>query len=160
MRGYLSSLHDLVQSASCPDNQDIYRELVELEIVSTFSFQENRWLGDIAPHLLCREVLVKLREAKRRAILREQVEARIPRHLLYSKGWPRVMPTPPEARLLSEVRTCIAEIMELNIHYIDPEAISSRYAELIAIHALHKEGIAEVNNPLQQELWAVEGVAQ
>ena len=50
--------------------------------------------------------------------------------------------------------------MELNIHYIDPEAILGRYAELIAIHAVRGEGTAEVNNPFQQELWAIEGVAQ
>src|SRR6266536_1478104 len=79
----LSSLHDLVQSATCPDNHDIYRELVELEITSTFSFQEGRWLGDIAPHLLSEDALRRLREAKRRATLREKAEAHIPKHLLY-----------------------------------------------------------------------------
>jgi 3'-phosphoadenosine 5'-phosphosulfate sulfotransferase (PAPS reductase)/FAD synthetase len=156
----LSSLHDLVQSASCPDNQDFYRELVELEIVSTFSFQEGRWLGEVAPHLLSGETLSRLKEAKRRAALREEAEDRIPKHLLYSKGWPRVMPTPSEARLLSEVRKGVAEIMELSIHYTDPKAIGCRYAELMAIHALQRKGQPVVDKPLQQELWAMEGVAR
>ncbi len=51
----LSSLHNLIQSASCLENHDNYWELVELETVSTFSFQEGRGLGDSAPHLLSEE---------------------------------------------------------------------------------------------------------
>jgi hypothetical protein len=134
--------------------------LVELEIVSTFSFQEGRWLGDVAPHLLSGETLSRLKEAKRRAALREEAEARIPKHLLYSKGWPRTMPTPSEARLLSEVRKRIAEIMELSIRYIDPEAIRCRYAELVATNALQRKRLPVVDKPLQQGLWAMEGGAR
>jgi 3'-phosphoadenosine 5'-phosphosulfate sulfotransferase (PAPS reductase)/FAD synthetase len=154
----LSSLHDLVQSARCPDNYDIYRELVELETVSTFSFQEGRWLGDIALHLLSEEALFGLREAKRRASLREQVETRIPKHLLYTKGWPRMMPTPSEARLLSDVRKSVAEVMELSIHYTEPEAIEHRYAELMATNTLRGKAQPIVNSFIQQEVWTREGV--
>jgi hypothetical protein len=70
------------------------------------------------------------------------------------------MPTPSEARLLSEVRKGVAEIMELSIHYTDPETIGRRYAELMAIHALQRKGQPVVSKPLQQELWAMEGVAR
>ena len=48
----LSSQADLQAAASCADNAAIYRELVELEIRSTFPFQSNRWLGDVASDLL------------------------------------------------------------------------------------------------------------
>jgi 3'-phosphoadenosine 5'-phosphosulfate sulfotransferase (PAPS reductase)/FAD synthetase len=152
----LSSLHDLVQSATCPDNHDIYRELVELEIVSAFSFQESRWLADIASHLLSGETLSRLKEAKRRAALREAAEARIPKHLLYTKGWPRVMPTLSEARLLSEVRQRVAEIMELAVLYTDPEAIQHRYAELMALNALRGKAQTMSLEPIQQHLWSME----
>jgi len=152
-------LHDLVQSATCPDNHDIYRELAELEIVSTFSFQEGRWLGEIAPHLLSSDTLLRLKEAKRRATLREQVETRIPKHLFYTKGWPKVLPTPSEARLLSSVRRSVAEIMELFIHYTEPEAILNRYAELIKLNALRGKAQPIMSRPLQQELWAMEDIA-
>ena len=152
-------MHDLVQSATCPDNHDIYRELAELEIVSTFSFQEGRWLGEIAPHLLSSDTLLRLKEAKRRATLREQVETRIPKHLFYTKGWPKVLPTPSEARLLSSVRRSVAEIMELFIHYTEPEAILNRYAELIKLNALRGKAQPVMNSPIQQELWTMEDIA-
>jgi 3'-phosphoadenosine 5'-phosphosulfate sulfotransferase (PAPS reductase)/FAD synthetase len=153
----LSSLHDLVQSATCPDNHDIYRELVELEIVSSFSFQEGRWLGDIAPQLLSGETLNRLKTAKQRARLREEVEADIPKHLLYTKGWPRVLPTLSEARLLSEVRRRVSAIMELPVFYTDAEAVQQRYAELMEKNALRGKGQPTAHlEPIQQGLWTRE----
>ena len=151
----LGSLHDLVQSATCPDNHDIYRELVELEVVSTFSFQEGRWLGDISPHLLSDETVKRLTMAKRRATLREAAEADIPTHLLYTKGWPRVMPTLTEARLLSMVRQRVSEIMELPIFYTDPESIQQRYAELIALNLQRGKAPLASVEPFQQALWTM-----
>jgi len=127
----LAGLADLAASTTCPDNQDLYRELVAIESISTFSFQESRWLGDIAPHLLSEETREGLEEAKRRAARRLAAEARIPKHLLYRKGWPTAMPTRAEATLLSEVRQAIAQIVEIEVRYITPDAILDRYAELI-----------------------------
>jgi len=122
---------DLATSAACPDNQDLYRAQVDIEIISSFSFQSGHWLGDIAPTLLSQEQQSGLAEAKRRAALREQAEARIPRHLLYTKGWPTVMPSREEARLLSDVRCIVADALELVIDYRDPETILARYAQLM-----------------------------
>ncbi|MHB8596720.1 MAG: hypothetical protein ACYDER_07910 [Ktedonobacteraceae bacterium] len=127
----MGNLSDLATSAACPDNQDLYREQVDIEISSSFSFQSGHWLGDIAPALLSQEQQRGLAEAKRRAALREQAEARIPRHLLYAKGWPTVMPTWEEAHLLSEVRCIVADTLELVIGYRDPETILARYAQLM-----------------------------
>jgi hypothetical protein len=147
-------LHDLVQSATCPDNHDIYRELVELEIVSSFSFQEGRWLGDIAPHLLSGETLNRLKTAKQQARMREEAEAGIPKHLLYTKGWPRVLPTLSEARLLSDVRRRVSAIMELPVFYTDAEAVQQRYAELMEKNALRGKGqLTALLEPIQQGLW-------
>lgn len=129
----LAGLDDLAASATDPHNHDIYREMVDLEIVSAFSFQSNRWLGDVAPHLLSEDMQIGLRVAKRRAAFREEMESRIPKHLLYTRGWPTVMPTHQEAVLLSDIRGSIADTLELSVNYREPEAILARYAELMAI---------------------------
>lgn len=153
----LAGLNDLVASATNPENHDIYREMVELEVVSSFRFQSDRWLADIAPHLLSDEVLIRLKAAKRKAAHREQAEARIPKHLYYTRGWPTVMPTRSEAVLLSEVRRSVADIMELTIAYTDPDAILERYAELMALKQ-QRQGAAAVSaqHIVQENLWGME----
>jgi 3'-phosphoadenosine 5'-phosphosulfate sulfotransferase (PAPS reductase)/FAD synthetase len=138
----MSSLADLQTSARCPENQDLYRELVEIEIISSFAFQSGQWLGDIAPWLLSESQQRRFAEAKRRAAIREQAEARIPRHLLYTKGWPTTIPTMEEASLLAEARRIVAETLELSIAYRDPEAIQARYAELM--DARHQKASREM----------------
>src|SRR5690349_11462938 len=124
----MGSRSDLTTSANCPDNQDLYREQVDIEIISSFSFQSGRWLGDLAPALLTSAQQRSLAEAKRRAAIREQAEARIPRHLRFSKGWPTMMPTLAEARLLAEVRCTVADTLEITIGYRDHDSILARYA--------------------------------
>jgi 3'-phosphoadenosine 5'-phosphosulfate sulfotransferase (PAPS reductase)/FAD synthetase len=138
----LAGLADLIASTTCPDNHAIYRELVAIEVLSSYSFQSERWLGDIAPHLLSEEMRAGLEEAKRRAALREAVEARIPKHMLYSKGWPTSKPSFDEACLLAEVRVEVAQILGLTIHYTDPDAILDRYDELIEQKRLQDEAKA------------------
>ena len=128
--------------------------MVDLEIISSFSFQSNRWLGDVAPHLLRGDALAGLEDAKRKAALRERIEARIPTHLLYKKGWPTVMPTRAEAALLSDVRCSVADIMQITIAYTEPDAILERYAELMAERS--QRGITQVPSPIrpvQHQLW-------
>ena len=153
----LSSLSDLIASATNPENHDIYREMVDLEILSSFSFQSDRWLGDIAPHLLSSVQLAGLSEAKRRNKAREQVEKRIPSHLRFTRGWPAVMITRSEAVLLSEVRRGVADIMEIEgVHYLDADAIFARYEELMA-EKLRKGIVVKTAQILsvQQSLWEV-----
>lgn len=157
----LAGLDDLVASATNPDNHDIYREMVGLEIASSFSFQSERWLGDVAPRLLSADMQTGLRDAKRRAELRERTEAKVPKHLLYAKGWPTMMPTHQEAQLLSEVRRSIADIMQISIHYSDSEDILARYAELMAIGMTKRNRMTFPVNvrPIQEGLWNSEHVA-
>jgi 3'-phosphoadenosine 5'-phosphosulfate sulfotransferase (PAPS reductase)/FAD synthetase len=154
----LSSIADLIASATDPRNHDVYRELVDLEIVSSFSFQSGRWLGDVAPHLLSSEQQRGLAEAKRRASAREQVESRIPSHLKFTRGWPTIMISKNEAKLLSEVRRAVADIMQIEgMKYLDADAIIARYEELIAKR--QRKGIviepARIL-PVQQGLWGEE----
>lgn len=128
----LANLHDLIASSKNPEHHDLYREMVELEIVSTFSFQGGRWLADVAPHLLDSTTCDRVTAAKEQARARAQAEARIPKHLHYDRqGWPKMMPSPGEARLLAEVRQEIGAILSLPVLYIDPSSILARYEELM-----------------------------
>ena len=126
----LGSRADIAASASVPEHADLYREMVALEIASTFSFQAG-WLGDVAPHLLSESTRDALAAAKVRAIQREALEAAIPKHLLYRRGWPEVMPTHAEAKLLCGIRRQVAGLLGIEIGYVDPPALLARYAELM-----------------------------
>ncbi|HEU4329176.1 MAG TPA: phosphoadenosine phosphosulfate reductase family protein [Roseiflexaceae bacterium] len=128
----LASLADLLAASTCPENQALYRELVELEIVSAFSFQPHRWLGDVAPHLLTAEQRLRLRAAQALAQQRQQIEARLPAHLRYHNGWPTVLPTRAEAQIIADVRQGVAALYGLVIGFIDAEAVIGRFAELMA----------------------------
>lgn len=136
----LSSRADLLASSTCAGNHDIYRELVDLEIISTFRFKSDTWLGDVAPHLLSEEQRNGLEAAKRKAVLRQAIEARIPRHLEYTAGWPSVMPSYAEACLLGNVRAEVASIMGLTISYTEPSTILNRFAELMEEKRRKDEG--------------------
>ena len=135
----LASLADLVAASRNPEHYELYREMVWLEIISAFSFQPGRWLGDVATHLLTDEMRQGLEAAKQRALLRDAIEATIPRHLLYTRDWPTAIPTWEEAELLSEVRLQVARIMGVQVGYTQPGAIRARYSELFEERA-RREG--------------------
>lgn len=80
----MSAAADLTAAASCPDNEELFLQMVELEVVSTFGFQGNRWLADMAPHWVSPELQARVDDAKARAGLRQALEARIPANLMYS----------------------------------------------------------------------------
>jgi 3'-phosphoadenosine 5'-phosphosulfate sulfotransferase (PAPS reductase)/FAD synthetase len=128
----LAKLADLQAAIRCADNHDVYRELVDLEIVSTFGFQGSRWLGDVAPHLLSVEQREGIALAKRKAAERVEIESRIPRHLRYTAGWPTCVPSYAEAILLAGVRAEIGGLLGLDVLYTDPADIILRYETLVA----------------------------
>lgn len=128
----MSAEADLMAAASCTDNQDLYREMVELEAASTYAFQGSRWLADVAPHLLSVELQQRIVEAKQKAALRQRIEAQIPDHLLYKKGWPTCMPTQEEAELIAQVRVDVARLLDIAVRYTTAEGVMARYAELTA----------------------------
>lgn len=127
----MSSEADLMASAGCVDNHEVYVELVELEIASTFGFQGNRWLADVAPHLLTPDQRLAVIDAKERALLRQRAEARIPKHLLYAKGWPTAMVTATEAQLIADVRVEVASLLNLKIRCTAATEVAHRYSELL-----------------------------
>lgn len=127
----MSSEADLMASAGCVDNHEVYVELVELEIESTFGFQGNRWLADVAPHLLTPDQRLAVVDAKERAVLRQRAEAKIPKHLLYTKGWPTAAITSQEANLLAGVRREVADLLNLKVGYLTGDEVVHRYSELL-----------------------------
>jgi 3'-phosphoadenosine 5'-phosphosulfate sulfotransferase (PAPS reductase)/FAD synthetase len=131
----LGSAADAAAAASCPDNHATYREQVSLEIASSFSFWDTRWLGDVAPQLLTEEMRDGLQAAKRKAVRRVAAEARIPKHLLFTKGWPTSIPSFDEARLLCDVRQEVGGILGIPVLYTDPCALIARYAELMEVES-------------------------
>jgi 3'-phosphoadenosine 5'-phosphosulfate sulfotransferase (PAPS reductase)/FAD synthetase len=134
----MQDLSDQRVSASVVDNVPVFQTIVRLETRSTFAFQGSRWLGDVAPHLLDEAARTALVLAKARAAQRVQIEKRIPKHLLYTAGWPTIMPTEAEAELLCAVRREIAELLGIEVQYIDPAQVLARYAELMAQKAQKK----------------------
>lgn len=137
----MSARGDLVAAAACEDNHGLYREMVALEVESTFAFQSQGWLGDIAPHLLTSDLRDGLAQAKERAAIREAAEARIPEHLLYTKGWPTCIPTLDEASLLASVRRDVAEAVGLTVEHTRPLAILERYEELMEAKLARQAGV-------------------
>jgi len=131
----MSAEADLMASAGCVDNHEVYIELVELEAASTFAFQGNRWLADVAPHLLPQELRSAIVEAKEKSLLRQRAEAKIPKHLLYTKGWPTAAITIAEATLIANVRREVAALLDLKIGCTTPDEVAHRYSELVLMKA-------------------------
>ena len=131
----MSTARDLAAGVSCEDNQDVYRSMVELEAVSTFAFQGNRWLADVAPQLLSVELRERIDVAKRKATQRVAAEKEIPKHLLFTAGWPSVMPTPSEADVLASVRRRVADAVGLQIGVTTGAAVIERYRDLMTLRS-------------------------
>lgn len=129
----MATLRNLKAGTRDHRNHDLYREQCELEIVSTFSFQDHQWLSDVAPELLTEDQRARLPLAKEAAKLREQIESVIPKHLLYVKGWPVVMPTMAEAQMLADIRKRTGEVMNLAVKYTTALQVWNRYDELMRL---------------------------
>lgn len=128
----MQDLADQRVSASVAANAPVFRTIVGLEIRSAFAFQGSRWLGDVAPQLLDDATLAALAEAKERAAKRVLIEKHIPKHLLYTKGWPTVMPTEDEAEQLCGARRAIAALYGITVSCTEPAELIARYAHLMA----------------------------
>lgn len=123
---------DLLAATTCPENHDLYIEMVELEAASTFGLQGSRWLADVAPALLPPGLRERVARAKDAATLRQMVEAELPDHLLYTAGWPTALPTGDEAALIARVRSRVASLVGIDVGFLTVDAVVARYAELLA----------------------------
>lgn len=127
----MGSLPDLTSSASCRDNQEVYRRMVDLEIASTFAFQGSRWLADVAPDLLLPGIRAAVALAKYRATVRCALEARIPKDLLFVKGVPVRVPTTAEAEIIADVRKQMGGLLGYDFSFTTPDSIKRRYEEML-----------------------------
>jgi 3'-phosphoadenosine 5'-phosphosulfate sulfotransferase (PAPS reductase)/FAD synthetase len=131
----MSAIADLEAAASCEDNHPLYVQMVELEAESGFAFQGNRWLADVAPHILSPELQARVEAAKANARRRVELESQLPKHLHYVKGWPTALPTEGEAELIARVRREVAEVLGLEVKYTTGTDVLARYAQLLAMKA-------------------------
>lgn len=122
-------------AATVESHGPVLGTLIDLENASTFGFQGARWLSDVAPERLTPEQLRGAQLAKERAAKRKAIEAKIPKHLLYTKGWPTVMPTAEEAELIAEARRDIAALMDIDVECTDAQSVTARYVSLMAENA-------------------------
>lgn len=135
----LSSESDLRAASTCESNHESYRLIVNLEALSGFAFQGNRWLADTAPHILSEETRERIVTAKRINVERQAIESRIPDHLLYVKGWPHAVPNRSDAELLADVRKQVAALSGIQAGYLTADSIIGRYEELLAEKAAKKQ---------------------
>lgn len=126
----LGSANDLEVAARAPTNLGTLLYLVEMEASSTFSFQSDRWLGDVAPDLLPASLAMDLARGKAQAGERRQLEAMLPPNLRYVKGWPQRVPTIEEAATIAEVRSRILAVHNLDTPYRTAIEVRDRIAFL------------------------------
>lgn len=136
----LATEADHVAGALAPENIELGRRMARLEGTSTFAFQGSRWLGDTISHVLSEDERTRIRSAKVNGSRREKAEAKIPKHLLYTKGWPTCVPTLGEATLLAAVRSTVADAIGLKMTFINPNEIVARYEALMAAKPKPKGG--------------------
>lgn len=131
----LAAKADLEAASSCPSNTRTFRELVELEILSGFSFQPNRWLADTSPHLLSPDQTERLPEAQAFARLRKTSEATLPADLRFKRGWPPRVPNLAEAQIIAATRGRILERLALPNTFPTAADVIDRFHHLRILNA-------------------------
>ena len=126
----LASENDIRVAAHAPGNRGTLFHLVDREAVSTFSFQADRWLGDVARDILPASLAADHARGKILGTRRRQLEASLPANLRYVKGWPQRIPTIEEAIIIADVRARIHAMHQLETPYPSPSAVRERIAEL------------------------------
>lgn len=126
----LGAAKDLAVAARVPTNRGTLLHLVEMEATSTFSFQPDRWLGDVAPDLLPASLSMDLARGKALAAERRQLEAMLPANLRYVKGWPQRVPTIEEAATIADVRGRILAVHGLDTPYRTADQVRARIGDL------------------------------
>jgi hypothetical protein len=135
----------LIAGAEVTTNHNSFRTIVDLEIRSSFSYQQNAWLADIKPELLTTENRQKLARAKQNGARRRIEEQIIPPGLLFKnhggrRGWPASQPTIEDCLLLANARREIANLLGdeiarttgIAIRYLTAANVYDRYADLLA----------------------------
>lgn len=99
-------------------------------VASISKSDSHRWLAD-APRLLSAPLLDKVASTKALARRRRTLEAGIPRHLLFTKGWPTTVPTFGEATRLAAIRAEIGAMFAMTVDYAAGRDVVARYEALL-----------------------------
>ena len=135
----MSSQSDLRGALKAPHNHAAYRQLVNLENASGFSFQGSTWLASLAPELLSAEQQRGHRQARERAQERTALQQGLPKRIRFTKGWPSEMISLADAKVLAIVRQRMAQLYGWDdMPYTTAESIQMRYAELLLQKSLRK----------------------
>lgn len=127
----LASGSDLAAATRAAGNIELYRHLVSMEAMSTFSFQPRRWLADIAQHLLPPSLSREISRAKLDAAERRAIETAMPPGLRFVKGWPPRLPSMAEAEHIASARAPLLLRHGLNDLYPDARAVRRRFGDLL-----------------------------
>jgi 3'-phosphoadenosine 5'-phosphosulfate sulfotransferase (PAPS reductase)/FAD synthetase len=131
----LASIRDLRAASAAAGNVDLYRHLVDMEAVSTFSFQPAVWLADVAPSLLSHGLAADVERAKQDAEERRRIEAGMPPGLRYVKNWPPRAPSADEAEAIAAARRPILRRHGLEDRFPTGRDVRRRFDELLAMKA-------------------------
>lgn len=126
----MGSANDL--SVGAEGHPWLYQHYVGMEVSSTFSFQHQRWLADVAPHLLTPGMLRDVAAAKIRAAERRRLELALPAQHRYVSGWPLHIPTYDEAVQILETRNVILGHHGIASPYDTVSKVIDRFAEMKA----------------------------
>ena len=126
----LASQQDITAAARAPGNRGVLFHLVDQEASSTFSFQPQRWLGDVARDLLPASLASDFSRGKALGAERQRLEASMPQNLRYVKGWPQRIPSIEEAEQIAQVRRSILAVHRLETPYDTAQLVRDRIAEL------------------------------
>lgn len=129
----LSNSADLLSAATAAESHGLYREMVDLEIESTFAFQGAKWLGDVKPDLLTEEQRDRLVQSKLLAIKRREIEDRIPPELHYVSGWPTFVPDIASGQIIADVRQELGSLLSLHPKYTTGDEVCQRYEQLMSL---------------------------
>lgn len=141
----LANEADLRASLLDPAGYAVYRRMCELEIESGFAFQGSRWLTSLAPELLDQGPgrsygsasvpwgitgSALLLDAQLLAARRVELQAWVPKHLQFTRGWPHCVPTNEESEKLARMRLEICNLYGWQSPYLTAQAVQDRYQEL------------------------------
>lgn len=134
----LAGIDEIRASLRDERNHPAYIRVVELEIISTYSFSQSFWAGDVAPELLSSKMRSELSLAREKAEKRILTESDITDDLLYEQGWPNFQPNRQQSELIADVRRRIGKLMAIPVKCTNWQEVHLRYADL-----LHKKAIKQ-----------------
>lgn len=126
----LASKSDITISANVPDNLDLYRHLVEIELTTGFSFQQGGWLCDVAPGRLLPSQVERTARAKSYAAERRKKEAAISDAFLTAAANDDAVQNVSEtdAATIASCRQLIAEWTGRRLDFLTAAAVREKLA--------------------------------